>query len=392
MSKEVATTLTSILEQPILQDILSRGSNLNNTIEKVEAFWGMDLYTRKPGPAYRDGVFVGTDLDLACFLYALVDRKAVIKIPTYETLRARTHTEGQVLSSRHNRHGQILSLVSNKETFVFSVKIKDMNVMTTDSVGDYRNFALTDFDGDWYDGWRVVEFLPTAEENKFITENKLWTDSKIIFKNFAHPMRWTSFYGQYYLLTKALIARLRDECSAIGATIQDMEKQGVSWASAGKRMDAQRDELERIGKPEMTAQQKPATRKTIKVEEGKKVKVNAFEVELDLPEPTGSYMGPDLYNTECLMALQQKLTHYRRSIANLQFMTRVTELSFARHGDDRLPSWIKNAEWEREYVQPGKRKKWDRLVLFQPKVGQLGVSLRKRTWEKTEEVSESYVD
>jgi hypothetical protein len=364
-----------------MREILNRADDMRQVIEKVSQFWGMDLYTRKPGPAYRDGVFVGTDLDLACFLYALVDRRAVIKIPTYETLRAKTHTEGQALSSRHNRHGQILSLVSNMETFVFSVKIKDMNVMTTDAVGDYRNFALTDFDGSWYDGWRVMEFLPTAAENKFITENELWSGNKIVFKHFVHPNRWTSFYGQYYLITKALIARLKDEQPAIKAVIQDMEKNGVTRASAQRRLDEQR----RTDLP----------RKTMKVEEGKKVKVNAFEVELDLPEPNGSYRGPELYNTESLLLLDEKLEVYRRAVTNLQFMTRATELAFVNHapqGNERLPGWIKDTEWTRDYVQPGKRKKWDRLVLFQPRVGQLGVALRKRIWEKTEEVSESYAD
>lgn len=379
--KEVANTLTSVLDNPLMREILNRADDMRQVIEKVSQFWGMDLYTRKPGPAYRDGVFVGTDLDLACFLYALVDRRAVIKIPTYETLRAKTHTEGQALSSRHNRHGQILSLVSNMETFVFSVKIKDMNVMTTDAVGDYRNFALTDFDGSWYDGWRVMEFLPTAAENKFITENELWSGNKIVFKHFVHPNRWTSFYGQYYLITKALIARLKDEQPAIKAVIQDMEKNGVTRASAQRRLDEQR----RTDLP----------RKTMKVEEGKKVKVNAFEVELDLPEPNGSYRGPELYNTESLLLLDEKLEVYRRAVTNLQFMTRATELAFVNHapqGNERLPGWIKDTEWTRDYVQPGKRKKWDRLVLFQPRVGQLGVALRKRIWEKTEEVSESYAD
>jgi hypothetical protein len=371
MSKEVAGTLTSILDTPMLRTILSRGSDLTESIETAQQFWGMDLYTRKPGPAYRDGVFVGTDLDLACFLYALVDRKAVIKIPVYENLRVRSHTEGQSLSSRHNRHGQILALVSNKETFIFSVKIKDMNVMTTSEVGDYRNFAVTDFDGSWYDGWQVIEFLPTADENKFVTENKLWTDNKIVFKHFVHPNRWTSFYGQYYFLTKALIARLHAENEFIREVIKDMEKNGVRWPTSGEG-----------ARKEYT--------KTTKAEQGKKIKVSAFEVELDLPEADGSFRGPDLYNTECLVIMQERLDQYRRAITQLQFMTRATELAFFKHGTATLPAWIKNASWEPEYVQLGKRKKWDRLVLFQPAVGQLGVSIRKRTWDKTEEVSQSY--
>jgi hypothetical protein len=73
-------------------------------------------------------------------------------------------------------------------------------------------------------------------------------------------------------------------------------------------------------------------------------------------------------------------------------MARASELAFFEHGDDTMPAWIKDAKWERNYVEKGKRKEWDRLVLFQPEVGKRGVAIRKRTWEKTEEVSENYGD
>jgi len=369
MAKEVAGTLVSVLDNPLMRAIQDRRTDLRDTIQKVQGFWNYDLFSRKPGPAYRDGVFVGTDLDLACFLYALVDRKAVIKLPTYQALRARTKTEGQMLSSKHNRHGQILSLVSNQHTFVFSVRLMDMNVMTTGKVGDYRNFAITDFTGDWYDGWHVIEFLPTAKENSFITDNDLWSGNRISFKNFVHPNRWTSFYGQYYFITKALIARLKDECKFIRALIKDMEAHGVKWPDHG---DGARKEW-------------PQTTK----EAGKKIKVSAFEVEIDLPDPVGSYLGA-AFTTENMVHKQEILDTYRRAVAQLQFMTRATELAFYKHGSGKLPAWIKNAEWQEGYVQKGKRTKWDRLVLFQPQVGQVGVSLRKRLYEKTEEVSHSY--
>jgi len=369
MAKEVAGTLKTVLESPIMKAIMDRRTDLVETIQKVQAFWGYDLFSRKPGPAYRDGVFVGTDLDLACFLYALVDRKAVIKLPTYRAIRPRSVTEGEVLSSKHNRHGQIVSLVSNMDTFIFSVKIMDMNVMTMDQVGGYRNFAVTDFDGKWYDGWNVIEFLPTAEENRFITDNDLWSGNRISFKNFVHPNRWTSFYGQYYFITKALIARLQDECSFLRALIKDMEQNGVRWPARGNG----------------ARKTYPKTTK----EAGKKIKVSSLQVEVDIPEPVGSYLGA-AFTTENMVQKQHLLDTYRRAITRLQFMTRATELAFYQRGDKVLPAWIKNTEWEEGYVQKGKRTKWDRLVLFQPGVGETGVSIRKRLYEKTEEVSHTY--
>ena len=37
-----------------------------------------------------------------------------------------------------------------------------------------------------------------------------------------------------------------------------------------------------------------------------------------------------------------------------------------------------------------KRIKWERLVLFQPGVGERGVSIRKRNYEKSEMVDKDY--
>lgn len=374
--KHVANTLTGILDHPLIQQIQDRRVDLlTEVIPEVENYWSYDLYTRKPGPAYRDGIFVGTDLDLACFLYALVDRKAVIKLPHYNNMRPRTIKEGEVLSSRENRHGQILSLVSNKETFVFSVQIKDMNVMTTDHVGELRNFAITNFSGEWYKGWDRLEFIPTESENDFILKNKLWSDNAIVFKNFVSPNRWTSFYGQYYFITKALINRLQEESSFLRVIVKDTPFVPRS-----------------TGMSESFSHSYGPSNGSVTKMKGKKIPVKAFEVELDLPEPSGDWTEIDpvtKLTEQKAHDIHDRLKMYRTVISKLQFMIRCTELSLHRRGDQALPGWI-NAEWQRDYTQPGKRKKWDRLILFQPKVGEVGVSIRKRIWDKTEEVAQSY--
>ena len=170
--KEVAKTLTNIFDNPIMKTIMDRSKEIDDSIIKeVSSWWRYDMLNRKPGPAYVDEDFVGTDLDLSCFLYELAERGAVINIPHYKNMRATTKKEGQAIISQDNRHGQVLGLVSNKDVFSFSLRIKDMNVMTTNNVGDYRNFSITDLDGDWYPGWGNLEFIPTAKENKFIFEN-----------------------------------------------------------------------------------------------------------------------------------------------------------------------------------------------------------------------------
>ena len=156
--KRVAKTLTEILNNPIMEIILDRSRDIETIIEEVNNWWGFDLYSRKPGVAYRDENGSTTDLDLSCFLYELARRNAVINIPEYKSMRATKLKEGQALVSKNNRHGQILGLTANKDVFSFSLRIKDMNVINSSGVGDYRNFSITDLDGDFYEGWGNLEF------------------------------------------------------------------------------------------------------------------------------------------------------------------------------------------------------------------------------------------
>lgn len=363
--KQVANTLKRILDHKLMKTMLDKGSNIDTTVEEVLAFWNFDLYSRKPGPAYKNGVFEGTDLDMAAFLYALVDRGAVINLPEYKAAGPSRVKEGQVLTSKENRHGPLLGLVANKDVFKFSVKVKDMNVMTSESVGDYRTFSLTGPDGNWYDGWKQIDFMPSANENNFINDNKLWFGNQIVFKNFIHPNRWTSFYGQYYFLTKAMMERLSDEASYYKAVVKEMLAAGIDYPESDKKESVT----------------------TYPVGGSAKEKVEAFEVEIDIPEFTGEY-APIEHNQENLVKYSRLANDYiYKIIPKLRFMTRATEFALKQHGDDTTPSWMNDVKWERDYVQKGKRKKWDRLVLFQPAPGQTGVALRKRVFEKSIAVS-----
>ena len=49
------------------------------------------------------------------------------------------------------------------------------------------------------------------KENKFIYDNGLANENAIKFTHFVSPNRWTSMFGQYYFMTKALIWRLKEE-------------------------------------------------------------------------------------------------------------------------------------------------------------------------------------
>jgi hypothetical protein len=372
--KSVAKSIQSLAVSDVMGRILDRTEDVSDLVDPVLDQWKYDLYARKPGPALlENGVLKPTDLDLACFLSALVDREAVINLPSYESRRPRTVREGEWVVGRSNRHGKIVGLVANKEVLSFSVRIWDMNVVTggahtasgKDEIGAWRNFMLVDLDGEWHKGWRSLEFLPSAKENDFLSDKKLWTGNTVFFDNFVHPNRWTSFYGQHYLLLKCLIARLEDENVFHRA-------ENKRLVAAGLRLP---DKEERKGSAETAP--------------GESEKVLAFECELDAPW-TGEF--PTLAKKQSVLdaSLARVKERTYTLLPKLRFAARSVELAFRDAGGTAkgaFPSWISGAAWEKGYVQKGKRTAWDRLVLHQNFPGQVGFALRCRTWEKTERVA-----
>ncbi len=373
MAKEkkiVGATLKNILDNPAMQFIIDRSLPLDEVIDRVQKYWTYDMYTRKPGPALRDGVFEGTDLDLACFLTALSDRGAVINIPHYKSMRPATIVEGQRISSKGNRHGKVLKLVSNKDVFSFGINIMDMNVMTTDSVGDFRTFSLTAPDGNWYDGWSSIGWDPSAKENQFLSENELWTNNKVIFKYFVHPNRWISFYGQYYFITKALISRLTEQAADNFVQMKAMLAAGIKYPESGEGA-------------------KKVWPKTSK-EPGKSVKFESLEVEVDFPNTKTEFPQLDHSQENLILLTDQRRYWNNTVIPTLNFSARITEYAFYKHGekkdgDVKMPAWLSGGTvWESGFKFPRKKIEWERIKFMQPGVGEFSVAIRKRKKTKSE--------
>ncbi len=366
--KHIADSILFMLTDPIVQLIADRGSDINPVIDDVSDFWKFDLMSRKPGPAYYDenGQFHATNLDLACFLYALLGRKSVINLPDeYKSRRVSSKRADQKITSKSNRHGEITGLQANKEFFSFSVRINDLNVIGEDTVGAPRNFMITDLDGSWYDGWKRIEFVPTIKENSFITENSLWTGNKIYFDNFISPNRWVSFFGRHYIITKLLIERLREEAKHYNAAWKEIRKTGVSFpASDG-----------------------PAEYKYEPRVKGVRQKFEAFEVKIQHPEFEGDYTALKNVQSDMVFAYRRQKNLTYTVIPKLQFMTRATEYAHFK-SPNSFPSWIKNVEWETGYKESSRHKiLWERLPLFQYEVGMPAVSILKRTFELSTEVA-----
>lgn len=362
----VAKTLNEIYTNPKFSTIRDLSQEVLPLAQELRDQWSFDLYSRSPGPAVtEDGEFVGTDLDLACFLSALADRGAVINLPTYKSRRAGEKREDEIVVSKGNRHGKILGLISNQETFSFSVRVLDYNVIVknddgSETVGAPRNFMLLDVNGEWRD-WNRIEFSPTAKENDFLQNNALLANNRIDFSNFVHPNRWVSFYGQYYFLTKMMIERLEEEGRSLRVWIK--EKSPVVEKSETKR--------ERSAMPRQTR-----TETTVEVE--------AFEAKAMF----GGFEGK-LKKPRTLKKMQERLSEISGLLEKLRFAVRTVELAFFKHGrskaGEKTPAWI-NTEWKRNYKLPKGRTEWNRLILGQEVVGEVGHGLLYRVYSKKEKV------
>jgi len=355
-----------------LRRLTDRKHDVRACTGRVLDQWRYNLTDRKFGPAYQDpetGQFT-TDLDLAVFMSALAERRAVVSLPVYKGRRASTYTEGEMVVSKENRHGRIISIRSNKDVFSFSALVEDANVITTGEVGKPRNFMLQDLDGTWHDGWKKVSFMADTEEEK-----KLFANTRhVSFGYFVHPNRWASFYSRNYLLAKVAIERLTDE---------------------QRHLKAERKRLKEL--LDVPPKVWPKSEKTGAEKKETFWAMNAF---VDGIEFTGEYQTyPD--TQDGLDTVQMLLHRIDDLLAQLRFHTRATEFAFWRHGvlssipetdvldylkgnlheQPRQPKWAKGT-WLTGYKEKPKAR-----TFFACMEREEGLSLRWRCWKKTERVA-----
>jgi hypothetical protein len=360
--------------------LADRTANIIGTLNLLLWAWGFDLESRHPGVAYVDeqGIPV-TDLDLACFLMALVERRAVISLPHYTARRAATVTEGERVTSKENRHGRIAGLTSNQEVFSFGILVDDANVAVqhedgSEDVGAFRNFMIQDLDGTWHPGWDVIEIKPFGID-KAVFDILTNATKTLKFRHFISPLRWTSFYGRPHLLAILALMRLEDEQTYLRA------------------------EAKRIR--EILEIQPKVWPKSAKVGESVPQKFLAFEVELDGFCFKGEY-EPYPPTQEGLDQIIAKQKRYRQFQTQLRFQARATQFAFVKEAliknvpedqllawltgsgaqEPRKPAWVSEKSWERGYkASPKARTYWARMEI------QPGLFLRFRAWFKTEQVA-----
>jgi hypothetical protein len=362
---ETTKVIQNLLSSADMKKIIDRSKSVDDLIEEARGEWAYDVFGRRPSAAYAsNGIIDPTNLDMVSMMAALADRNAVINIPEYQPRRAMTSKEGEWVVSDKNRHGKLVGLGANKKVFSFFARILDQNVINTENneVGAYRNFLLTDLNGNLYKGLDCIQIVPNAKENEFILDSGIAIGDKIYFKNFVTPQLWSSFYSGNYAKLKALETRLDDEAKYYRKSASEL-KECIKFLDDYEGPFAYwNDQIVERG-------------------ESIPVKVDAFEVKMDVPLQ-GAYK-PVQFSKQGYSIANRRAKELTYSILpRLRFSSRAVELAFKRYGRDgeNNPGWI-IPEIESEYVIPGKRTEWNRLELGN------GYSIRFRRYEKTERVN-----
>lgn len=364
MSKQVAKSIKHILDDETIQLVTDRSYPIDELIPEVKGYNTPDLYKRAPSPADKDtGI---TSLDMSTFLSALAERKAIIKLPEYKSGSASvTRRKDEHVLDAENRKGQIIGLVSNADFFNFSISIKDHNVMRSNDQGEQlgvpRTFTVFRF-GEWYQGWRVIEFIPNAKENDFIKNFQLDDGrGKITFELFVNPEKRFNIFSKNYFLLKTLILRVEEESTYYKTLAGKLPK--PKGKGTGKSAPTLYDKHDYV-----------ATGKKLV-----SVKMPAMNVEVDLPDLINTYPKEKDFDK-----VKERHRHLQFDILPvLRYHARCLEFAYWKFGQGQLPPWIKNAKIQEEKQA---RTMWQRVIYGQSAVGERGHGIRYRIFEKSVQI------
>ncbi len=329
------------------QNIISRKEPINQEFANaIIAQSVMSWEGRNPRPALdQDGNFQCSDLDLLSFLTPIAARGAVIEIPRYRN-RRQVVIRPNERKIGNNQFGPITGLISHQEALSFSVRISDNTIIKKDwstgreNVGGHRNYMVVDCDGHWYQGWDRIIWNPSAEENRFLAESKLWTGHTVYFKNYVHPNRWQSIFSAQYLLKKMLISRINDEADFYAGEVKRL------WAAGIRFPFSNREEYLR---PSYEGETIP-------------IRIGTIEVILDIPEFSGTYKTVPNTQKGLVEAYQRQkyLTYVLRP--QVQFGVRANEAAYFLYGRKKIASWMEGRRWK-PWKAPKGKIEWNQMIL-----------------------------
>jgi hypothetical protein len=228
---------------------------------------------------------------------------------------------------------------------------------------------LVDVQGKWHEGWKTIDFFPSAKENDFLEDNEQWDGYTVEFNKFVMPQRWVSLFSRSYVATKLLCDRLSDEAKHYRAEAKRLQAAGVDFPEGHEPTPW--GDMSVVG-------------------EQKSISCPAFEVEIDYPAMVGTYHTSQETPDELLRITKLRNQYVYSIVPQLRFATRCVEYAFWKHGMDgdvlKKPSRI-DSEWESGYKLPRGRKVWHRIVLSPETAATPEVALRLREYSKTERVA-----
>ncbi len=237
---KIAKSLANLHQSKLVQATLDRSNDLDKIVDEVfSSLWTPDLINRNPCFEYVQGEdgkrYKETSFDLLPLLLNFSLRSAFVNQKYYNNLRPSTKKSNELVISKENRHGPVLQVNAHKESHAFSILIKDFNVVQMPSngferVGAPRRFTIIDDAGNWYEGFKGLEFIANLTENELFNRQKLLDkDGSINFKYFVHPARAMAIYSAGYLITKLVEERRADEAKFYRDLAKQLEeKEGIS--------------------------------------------------------------------------------------------------------------------------------------------------------------------
>lgn len=157
------------------------------------------------------------DNSLLSFLLKLVDcgEERYIKLPHYVNINPRKLKDTEFLLKENGKYGVLLNIISNRKTFNFSVRLRDMTIIVYDKKiqkqtrGSYRSFTLTDRFGNISENWKTLKVYTIDEEKKIFDnhdKSEIITQEFFIGNNISELLKDIK-----YFLLKLYIKRLELE-------------------------------------------------------------------------------------------------------------------------------------------------------------------------------------
>ena len=118
------------------------------------------------------------DKSLLGFLLKLLDEPEdrYIKLPHYVNFNPRKLKSTEFLLKENGKYGILLNIISNRKTFNFSIRLRDMTIIVYNEKihkqtrGSYRSFTLTDKYGNIAENWKTLKVFK-IDEKKRIFDN-----------------------------------------------------------------------------------------------------------------------------------------------------------------------------------------------------------------------------